>query len=705
MHSDAGAAARELLERVRTLHRNGDAAQALAAFDTLPSLEGETAESWYLAGTLAHDLGLRGEAQRLLTRAIELAPRAPPAHAALGQLHLDEERFAEALASFQSAAALNPTPRAWNNVGVALMALGRRDEARAAFEQALRLDPRYALASFNLARVFLTHDLQAAQAHAQAAAQADPTSADTWLLLGDIFRRRHDSQNALRAINLAIERAPQRPAGWTARAGVRAEAGEGDAAREEYAAAWQRFPSDLRAALGANLTLPQVYAGREHLESSRAGYAKGLDTLHDAADAFRFSDPETALVQARWTNFYLAYQGRNDRDLQARYGAFQRRVFERAAPDLVAPREPRGRAGRIRVGFLSHYFYNCVAGRYFASWITRLDAERFDKYVYYTNGWMADDTRAIAAASRQFRHVAGLPLASVARQVIADELDVLVFPEVGMHPDTVTFAALRLAPVQCMAWGHPTTSGSAEIDWYLSCAGMEPADAAAHYSERLELLPGLGTHYRMPVLEGSASRGELGLPADGTLYLAPQSLFKMHPDNDALIARVLAEDPHGVVVMFEANQAESTRVFRARLDAALARADVPPERVHMLKPDLPHAAYLRLNNACDAMLDSLHWSGGNTSIDAIAAGLPIVTLPGALMRGRQSAAMLHALQLDECIATSRDDYVAKALAIAHDEQRREQIAQRLRTSRDVLFGRDEPIRALEDFLERAARAG
>jgi CRISPR-associated protein Csy1 len=351
------------------------------------------------------------------------------------------------------------------------------------------------------------------------------------------------------------------------------------------------------------------------------------------------------------------------------------------------------------VGFLSHYFYNCVVGRYFASWVARLDPSRFEKIVYYTNAWMGDDTRAIARASDIFRHVAARPLAAIASQVIADELDVLVYPEVGMHPDIVTFAAMRLAPVQCMAWGHPTTSGSLEMDHYLSCQPMEPTGANAHYTESLALLPGLGTCYRMPVVEGTPSRAEFGLPENRTLYLAPQSLFKMHPDNDALVAAVLARDEQGILVMFEANQAQTTRVFRARLDAALALAGVGVDRVLMLKPDLPHATYMRLNAVCDVMLDSLHWSGGNTSIDAIAAALPVVTCPGELMRGRQSAAMLRAMQLDGLVAAGEDDYVAKAVELGRDRAMRMEVARQMRARREAIFARDEPIRALEAFLE------
>jgi CRISPR-associated protein Csy1 len=614
----------------------------------------------------------------------------------------DEGRFEDALDAFSKAAGLQPSARAWNNAGMSLLALQRRDEAEQAFERALQIDARHSLSNFNLARLVAPRDTARALTLAQLAAQHDPANPDAWLLVADLLRRRHDHATAIRAVNLAIERAPQRPIGWTTRASILSEMDDAAAARQEFAAAWGRFPSDLRAALGATLTLPHVYGSHSHLEESRASYAAGLGELHAAAERFRFRDADHALADARWTNFYLAYQGRNDRELQSRYADFQKRILEPAAPELFASKPRRAPHARVRVGFISHYFYNCVVGRYFASWVTRLDPARFEKIVYYTNAWVADDTRVIERAAEAFRHVAGMPLAAIARQVIADELDILVYPEVGMHADMVTLAAMRLAPVQCMGWGHPTTSGSANMDVYLSCEAMEPPDAQAHYRERLALLPGLGTRYALPQLAGEASRQEFGLPQRRTLYLAPQSLFKMHPDNDALIARVLASDPAGDVVMFEAGHERSTRAFRARLDAALAREGVEASRVLMIKPDLQHAAYLRLNAVCDVMLDSVHWSGGNTSIDALAAGLPVVTRPGALMRGRQSAAMLAAMGLPQLVAADDAAYVETAVALGRDREARDALRQLIRNSRATLFDRDEPVRALEAILEREA---
>jgi CRISPR-associated protein Csy1 len=263
---------------------------------------------------------------------------------------------------------------------------------------------------------------------------------------------------------------------------------------------------------------------------------------------------------------------------------------------------------------------------------------------------------------------------------------------------------MRLAPVQACGWGHPTTTGLRNVDYFLSSQAMEPADAAGHYRERLALLPGLGTRYGVPPASGPAERSEFGLPADAVLYLVPQSLFKIHPDNDALLARVIAADPRGKLVFFAAQYDAINAAFRARMAASLAAQGMALDERAIFLPYMTHAQYLRVNACCDVMLDTLHWSGGNTSLDAIASGLPVVTLPGRFMRGRQSAGMLEMLGVGrELVARDEDDYLAKAAAIAAKPELRAELSARMTAGHPLLFGRDEPIRALEDFLERAIR--
>jgi protein O-GlcNAc transferase len=724
-------------ENARLHHQRGELAQAIQAYGALLDAEPARADVWHLKGLAEHQSGQleaalrsveraiaaggerpqylllqghvlqdRGElagAQDCFARLVAIRPDWAPGHVALGSACMDRGDLAGAIAAFRAATGSDPRhPRAWQNLGVALQASGALDDAAEAFGRALAIEPSYALAHLNLARLFNTRDAAKALAHAEAASRLDPRLADAWLLAGDIHRRAFRFEQAFAAFNAAASNAPQDLRAGIAKADLLAELGRIDESRAEFATLSQRFPGSLKAALGAELQLPRVYASAEQLDESRARYMRGLEALDEAAGRFRYTRAEAALADARWVNFYLAYQGRDDRVLQERYAGIIRRVLEPHLPRFFEPRRRPAPRDRLRIGFLSHFFFNCVVGRYFASWITHLDRSRFDPYVYYTNEWVADDTRTIAAASREFRHLAGKPLHAIADQVIADDLDVLVYPELGMHPDIFALAQLRLAPVQCAGWGHPTTTGIPEIDWFISCEGMEPEGAQAHYRERLALLPGLGTRYAIPRADAGATRADYGLPEDRTLYFVPQSLFKIHPDNDDLIAEVLARDPAGIAVMFPSKQERFTQVFSERFSRALARKGLTLEgRVRFLE-FTQHAKYLRINELCDVMLDTLHWSGGNTSLDALAAGLPLVTLPGAFMRGRQSAAMLGQMGLAELIAEDRDAYVEKALELGADRERRREVSARIAANRGALFERDEPVRAFGDFLVRAA---
>jgi CRISPR-associated protein Csy1 len=154
-----------------------------------------------------------------------------------------------------------------------------------------------------------------------------------------------------------------------------------------------------------------------------------------------------------------------------------------------------------------------------------------------------------------------------------------------------------------------------------------------------------------------------------------------------------------MLVLFTGRHPAITEAYVRRFTGALARHGLSfSERVRVL-PQVGHDDYLRINLVSDAMLDTLRWSGGNTSLDALACGLPIVTLPGAYMRGRQSAAMLELLGVPELIAANREQYLALAQRLAGDAPWRASLRQRIRSAQDRLFDRTDAIGPLQRFFQ------
>ncbi len=425
----------------------------------------------------------------------------------------------------------------------------------------------------------------------------------------------------------------------------------------------------------AATALPVVYADADEVATTRARMHAEVEALVAAGARIDTTD---ALVP---TGFFTAYQGGDQRAVQAGLG----RIYH--GPDLARPRGRSPGVQRVRVGFLSAYFRDHTIGRLNLGRIQRLDRERFE-VVVLTPGRARDPmAEAFRSAADTFVQ---LPqsVAAAREQIAAQALEVLVFADVGMDALTSTLAHSRMAPVQVATWGHPLTTGSATMDHYLSSALLETPDAQAHYTERLALPPTLCTYYERP----PRPEGELVLPG-GHRYACPQTLFKFHPDFDAVLAGILRGDPDGVLLLIEGRVAHWTALLRERF--ARVMPDVT-DRIHWL-PGLPRPDYLRLLAQSDVVLDPFPFGGGNSSYEAFAMGAPIVTLPGAFLRGNLTAAMYSKTGRRDLVATSPEDYVEIALRAGAERAR-------LGTEVDALFGDDAEVRDLEDALALLASA-
>jgi protein O-GlcNAc transferase len=620
---------------------------------------------------LSRELHERGDldgALGMLRQVLELAPSIPEAHANLGLLLWQSGRAETARDALERAVAILPgEPGLWAMLGKVQADLG---------------DAHSALASLARAQF------------------ANPRDATTWAMIGAQFAEYGRWEDAERAFEHATSM-DQGDAGIKVRlAHARQHSGRDDMALDTLRDGVARHPDNLNLAVDEALYLPQVYEDGADLARWRARYAAGMERLTRHTERWREHAGDVFILNHN--NFLLAYHGDDDLSLQRRYSQFLANLASAARPDLCAERRPTFDGGRrLRVGFAGSVFHDCTAGRYFERWITGLDASRFECFVYHFAPLADHLTRRVAAAAGHFIALRGSD-ARTAQRIAADELDILVHPEVGMTPLSNLLAALRLAPVQVAGWGHPVTTGSDAMDFYLTCGMMEPEGAEAHYSERLLPLPGPGVDYPMPEPAPPLERTALGLREGQRLYVCPQSLFKVHPEMDELFVRLLAEDEQGVVLFFQAPSRKVTERLGGRLQAALAAHGIPPAGQIKFLPRMPASAFRRVLATADVVLDTVHWSGGNTSLDALAAGTPVVSWPGRFMRGRQTAAMLQMAGLPELVASNGQDYVRIALDVARDADRNAALRTLVRQGRDALFERKEPILALQDCLLRAA---
>jgi protein O-GlcNAc transferase len=403
--------------------------------------------------------------------------------------------------------------------------------------------------------------------------------------------------------------------------------------------------------------------------------------------------------------FLLAYQGGNDRPLQQIYGEMITRTVARQFPPAPLP-PPPAPGERIRVGIVSSFYYSHSNWKIpIKGWISQLDRSRFHVTCYHLGVIHDAQTDAAADLCDKFVHRI-IDTEGWRRTILADAPHVLIYPGLLMDTSSLQLAAQRLAPVQCNSWGHPETSGLSTLDYFLSSDLMEPPDAQAFYTEKLVRLPNLSIYYEPAVAEPVAiTRAELGLRPGATVFWSAQSLYKYLPQYDDVFPRIArAAGDCQFVFLRHFGGAHITKLVRERLERAFAAAGLRADDYCVFLDRLSQTKFVAAAGLSDVFLDSIDWSGCNSALESLPHSLPIITVPGAFMRGRHSAAILQMMGVTDTIAKDVDDYVAIAVRLANDPAERRAISAGIKDNMHKVYRDRACISALEDFLDRAVRS-
>jgi predicted O-linked N-acetylglucosamine transferase (SPINDLY family) len=645
-------------------HQRGEHTEAARRIRQALAIDANQPDAQFNLGCALAGGGDLNAAERAYRAAIALQPRHVPARINLGNLLRQRGQSAEALTHYQAAVDGASTPAVVHfHLGNALADLDRHDEAIASYRRAVAINPQYAEAFNNLGTSLLGRDADEAIESFERALALKPGHGPA-------------RANLARALD--------------ARGVQRLEAGEFDAGVRDVQRLLQLEPTDARQVRLA-LALPTIPPSVQAIDEHRRRLEASLDAMLARAD-LRIDDPVT---EVRATPFLLAYHGRDDRALMQKLCA----VYRRACPGLTFKSPPPPRRDRRRVLFVGRHLHRDSIGPFMQGWIAGLDRRRFEVWVGRLPQARDEVADAIDASADG---AVELPEDFAdCRSAIADlAADVIIYPDLGMEALSYFLAYARLAPLQCAWWGHPVTTGIDSIDAFLSSAMLERGpEAQADYSERLVRLPTMACYPRPRLPEGTRSRRQMGFSDDDHLYFCPQSLFKLQPDFDELAAGVLERDDKGKLVLFDGRHP----AWRAALEQRMARRLGPLMRQVVVLPRQPFSAYLGLVAAADVLLDTTHFTGGNTSLQSLALGTPVVTLPGDYLRGRMTLACYRAMEMTDLIATSAQGYVEAAVRVVCDGDfraaMREAIAQRC----EVLFDRRESAAELGDALGELAR--
>jgi predicted O-linked N-acetylglucosamine transferase (SPINDLY family) len=731
--SDAGAR-NNLGEALRRL---GRLPEAIESYRAAIAIAPDYADAHFNLGGVLRRLGRNAEAAQSYRTAVSLNPSFPEAHLRLGETLSQLGRPVQAIEALQAALALDGNlAKAHSSLGVALSAAGRLDEALASCQRAIALQPGLAIAHLNAGNVLREKGfLDEAIAAYRAAIECDPRLAEAFNNLGNALKHQGKSGEALQCYEHAVALAPEFAEPRLNAAKLLREDGRLADAAAAYRALLEGYPDlaeahfdlgnalkglgDIAGALEcyrkalqidpefaearwafAMSQLPLVAEDEAAQSASREAFARELAALQDWCMA---GGPEKA-ARAVGTQqpFYLAYQEGNHRDLLAAYGRLCAQLMGawQRASNVGAP-APVTRA-EIRVGIASahvrdHSVWNAIV----KGWLQKLDRNRFDVRLFHL-GRASDVETALAKTLVTHYTYGKTDAVEWAQLILGHQLDVLIYPEIGMDPTTAKLASLRLAPVQAASWGHPITTGLPTIDCYLSADALEPAQAQDHYTERLVRLPGLGCWLEPPGAEPPLLEpATLGIRDGVPLLVCAGMPFKYTPRHDAMLAAIARRLGDCQFVFFTPQPAELMQRVRERMARAFAGAGLDFARLAVFVPLLSRSAFRGLLAQADVYLDTIGFSGFNTALQAIESGLPVAAWEGAYLRGRLASGILRRIGLDELVAREAAAFVETAARLAQDAAYWGDVRERMLAARARLYRDAAPVRALEKFLETA----
>ena len=661
-----------LSARAIALAELGRHSEALVSCDQAIAIRPDYVDAHYNRALMLQRLGRIDEALQACDRAIAHAPMHLHALTNRGALLSTLGKYQEAMASADMALALKPDhAEALNNRGHALYQLGRHEEALTCYSQALAVRPDFieACSNLGLALEAVGRTEEALESYEKALA-IRPDYVDALMNRGNCLmamNRYHEAQDSYRKAS-ALD--PQNPK-----------------ARFAICAA----------------QLPVLYTSDEEVDHQRAFFEQELKALCD--DFERGALPNLIDGFGCHPPYYLAHQGRNDRRLQTIYGSLGCRLVSQRYPSAPMPKPPEPDEP-VRVGIVCGFFWRHSVWKIpLKGWMTELDLRRFRLFGYHT--WPNTDTETKIAIARCERFVQGpLSIEQWRQAILADAPHILIYPEIGMDVVAMVLAAQRLAPVQGTSWGHPQTTGYPTMDFFLSSDLMEPPDADDHYSEKLIRLPNLSYYYepfddKVPPLR----REDIGLRADATVFWCGRSLYTYLPEFDQVFPRIAQAVPNAQFAFIEYPKGTHvTKQFSERLDRAFARLGMNYKDYCLFLRRLSQPEFSAAASLSDIVLDSIGWSGANSTMESLPHSLPVVTMPGPMMRGRHAPAILTMIGVTETIASTLDEYVQIAIRLALEEDWRMTVRERMRANSHKAYRDRACILALEDFMDRAARS-
>jgi predicted O-linked N-acetylglucosamine transferase (SPINDLY family) len=316
---------------------------------------------------------------------------------------------------------------------------------------------------------------------------------------------------------------------------------------------------------------------------------------------------------------------------------------------------------RLRIGYVSADFCNHPVSRFLEPVLTNHYATDFEVFCYSAVKNPDAKTDQLRRLPSHWSDIAGMPDHDLAEKIRSDAIDILIDLSGHTAENRLPVFALRPAPVQATYLGYPNTSGMKTMDYRITDRVADPLCEVPVHTEKLMRLSPCFCCYNPP--DNAPLPGPLPVIKNNIVTFG--STHTMARLNDRLLdlwASLLSSMKGSRILLIR------TTLRGSILDRVYSRFEargIDTTRVK-IRNTMPAEGHLAVYRDMDVFLDSFPWSGHTTACEALWMGVPVVTLRGDRHAGRMVASVLSCLDMKDCIAGTKDEYVTAARRLASD---------------------------------------
>jgi len=360
--------------------------------------------------------------------------------------------------------------------------------------------------------------------------------------------------------------------------------------------------------------------------------------------------PHVDLSYSNWDNLEL-----NKKNVQAFKKLFQ--ILNEESYSKIEIKD------KIRIGIISEFFTDHTIGKLYKDLIFSLDKNKFETFILHSqktrSGEIFTEFKEKEKEGILKNEILPIKLSEKIDVIKKFKFNIIFYPDIGLSVEFYYLALMRLAKYQVTTFGHPETTGSNSIDFYLISKNCVNDNTQKHYSEKLLLMNYLPMVYPKPYTKKKLSEDELNKK---NIYSCPQTLFKIHPDFDQIIFDILEKDKKGIFYLIK----DTNKVWYKKLIKRLSKNKKYDSKKIIFMDPLNYEDYLLHLGRSSVLLDPLYYGAGNSFFESMLFGTPTITFPTDYIKSRLVLGAYKQMEIKNApIATSIQNYIDLAVKYAN----------------------------------------